>query len=141
MAKKQSTLTRSKRVETRVVRYLAGPEAMRDWKDDHDISVEDANGRCWIGEVKSMAWPPGPARLWSLLSAALKQAEKHSDRAFAVYVPCHAEIENALVMVVVQGQPAVVTLQQFKFAYLGLGEWPLELIETGDGEGEAPKAA
>lgn len=121
MATRRSTLTRSKRVETRVVRYLAGPEAARDWKEGHDISVQDSDGRVWLGEVKSMQWPSGPARLWSLLDAALRQAEKHTNLAFAVYVPANAEVGNALVMYRQSGMPVVVPLHSFRADVLGLG--------------------
>lgn len=132
-ATRSSTLARSKRVENRVVRYLAGPEAIRDWKDEHDISVEDCNCRWWIGEVKSMAWPSGPARLWSMLLAALRQAQKHSDRAFAVLVPCNAEVGNALVMYEQTGQPVITTLERFRCHVLGLGD--------ADGEAGADRKA
>lgn len=111
-AKRTSILQRSKRAETRVAKYLWGPEARRDWKDDHDLSGLDADGNLWIGEVKSIRWPGGPAAVWTLLVAALEQAEKHSDRAFAVYIPPHCEPENALAMVRNAGAPGIVTLEE-----------------------------
>jgi len=137
MATRKSRLVRSKRVETRVVRYLAGEQAARDWKEDHDIHVEDSEGRTWIGEVKSKAWPAGPRGLWTLLRDALEQAEKHSLLAFAVYVPVHAEIGDALVMVRLSGVPVIVTLNQFKFRFLGAEA--LCVFEDDEGDRSCPE--
>ena len=122
MATKASILQRSKKVETRVARFLFGEAAARDWKELSDISGDDADGRRWIGEVKSYAWPAGPARLLSILGAALEQAERHSDRAFAVLVPTNCQVENALVMLRREGIPVVMVAGAFRGSVLGLGE-------------------
>lgn len=122
MATRQARLRSSKEAEKRVVRYLSGPDASRDWKEDHDIHVEDCDGNLWLGEVKNLTWPSGPARLWSLLDAALRQAEKHSDRVFAAYLPKFAEPQDALVMYRQSGVCVVTTLERFRAYVLGLGE-------------------
>ena len=122
MATRASVLQRSKKVETRVAKYLWGEDAARDWKDDYDVSGDDADGRRWIGEVKSYAWPSGSARLLSILGAALEQAEKHSDRAFSILVPTNCEVANALVMLRREGIPVVMGAQAFRGSVLGLGE-------------------
>ena len=119
MATRQSTLIRSKRAETRVAKFLFGPDARRDWKDDHDLSGEDADGNRWIGEVKNHAWPAGPKTLWDLLEKALLQAEKHSNRAFAVYIPKSASIEDGLVMIRMNDSLVIKTLREFQ-VHLGL---------------------
>lgn len=114
MAKRTSVLARSKIAETRVARFLWGPDAARDWKELHDVSGPDAEGRIWIGEIKSHAWPIGPLSLWSLMTAALEQAEKQSNFAFAVLIPPHCEEEAALCMRRISGQPVIEPLLDFK---------------------------
>lgn len=119
VAKRQSICQRSKRVETRVARYLWGPEAARDWKEQHDIRGEDADGNTWTGEVKSYAWPAGPKRLWAILMAAFEQATGYErDRRFSVLVPTGASVEDALVMYPDCGVPVIVTLRQFRATVL-----------------------
>lgn len=119
MATRASILRRSKRAENRVAKAIFGAEARRDWKDDHDLSGYDAEGDLWIGEVKSLTWPAGPGRLWAILLAALEQAERHGNRAFAVLAPPKCEPENALVMVRRCGAPVVMPLRQFRDGIIG----------------------
>jgi hypothetical protein len=114
MTTKASLLARSKKAETRVARFLWGPYVTRDWKDDWDLSGPDAEGRTWTGEVKSHAWPAGPGALVKLMRDAFAQAEKHSERAFAVVIPPHCEPEHALCMFRLVGEPVTGTLFQFK---------------------------
>lgn len=127
-AKRTSVLRRSKQAENRVVRYLAGPEAKRDWKDEHDITVEDADGNVWTGEVKNYAWPTGPGGLWKIMDKAFEQASGYSNRSFACYLPTNSELRFALVASRVGGEVAVTTLEQFR-ARLGLT--PAEDIDDG----------
>lgn len=114
MTTKANLLRRSKVAETRVARFLWGPYVTRDWKDDHDVSGPDAEGNTWIGEVKSKAWPAGPQMLLTILRDAFAQAEKHSERAFAVVIPPGCEAEHALCMFRLMGEPVTGTLGQFK---------------------------
>ena len=120
MATRSSTLKRSKAAENRVSRYLWGPDHLRDWKEDYDLSGPDADGRVWVGEVKNYAWASGPGQLYGLMLAALEQAEKHSDRAFACYIPKNCQPEAALVMHRVNGQPVIVPAREFRAQTLGL---------------------
>ncbi len=127
MAKRQSI---SQRVENRVARYLWGSDACRDWKEQHDIRGEDANGNTWVGEVKSYAWPAGPKRLWAMLMAAYDQATGYeAERRFSVLVPTHSSVEDALVMYPNCGEPVVVTLRRFRAKVL--------LLEPSEAQSEA----
>jgi len=121
-ATRASILRQSKQAENRVARYIWGPQATRDWKDDHDLSGPDAEGMRWVGEVKSHAWPSGPGAVWGLLLAALRQAEKHSQTAFACFIPPSCQPQRALVMYRSGGRPVVVTLRDFREERLGLFE-------------------
>jgi hypothetical protein len=131
MATRSSINTRAKRAETRVARYLWGPDACRDWKEVHDLSGPDADGRLWIGEVKSHTWPAGPRALWTKLSAAFAQALGYAERCFAVLVPAGASIADGLVMYAVGGRPVVVTLAQFRSDVLGVAP---QGTPEGDGQ-------
>lgn len=114
MAKRSSTLRRSKVAENRVAKYLWGDEHLRDWKEAHDLSGPDADGRRWIGEVKNLAWPSGAKDLWSKLTKALHQAGGYSNLCFAVLVPVSTSITDALVMYYAEGQRVVIPLWQFR---------------------------
>ena len=119
MAKRQSISARAKKAENRVVRYLFGADKFRDWKDERDIhgdvyAGDDADGQEWVGECKNYAWPAGPKRMWSILFAALEQCEGYSTRAFAVFIPVHCEVADALVMWRHSGIPIVTTAESFR---------------------------
>ena len=114
MTKQTNILSRSKAAENRVVRYLFGEDATRDWKETHDISGVDSEGNTWIGEVKNYTWVTGPATLWTLLYSAFEQAEGYSQKCFAIYIPKNAKVENALVMVRMNSIPVVMSAEAFK---------------------------
>lgn len=66
-----------KRTERMVAEYLGGT---RDWKEDHDCSVEGSHGECWIVECKSHHWRSGPGALWTLLDQAREQVVAAMER-------------------------------------------------------------
>ena len=114
MTKQTNILSRSKTAENRVVRYLFGEDATRDWKETHDISGVDSEGATWIGEVKNYTWVTGCGTLWTLMYSAFEQAQGYSERSFAIYIPKNASVENALVMFKMNGIPVVVSADVFK---------------------------
>lgn len=118
-ATKQSINRLSKVAERRVVKYLWGADAQRDWKEEHDISGPDHEGNVWIGEVKNQQYRPGPRANRKLLEAAFAQACKHdTTRRFAVHIPPGCQVEDAEVLTIVQSCQRRMSLQQFKFEVL-----------------------
>lgn len=75
MATRASILQRSKRVEREVVKFFAGPDAARAWKEDWDVAFT-VNGRPWVVEVKSVRFT-SIGDLWRIGTAALEQAESY----------------------------------------------------------------
>ena len=114
IATRATTYRRTQRAETRVAKFLWGAGAQRDWKERHDVSGTDADGAVWLGEVKSDQWPSGPRAVWGILNRALDQVLRLTDRGFAVYLPKHSEVGDALVMVEEGGRRVVMTLAQFR---------------------------
>lgn len=114
MTKQSNILSRSKTAENRVVRYLFGEDATRDWKETHDISGVDSEGNTWIGEVKNYTWVTGCGTLWTLMYSAFEQAQGYSERSFAIYIPKNASVENALVMFKMLNTPVIVSAETFK---------------------------
>jgi len=81
MAKRQSTLQRSKRTENAVQRFL-WPGTSRAWKDDHDVRGDDRDGWPIWGEVKNYSSATinesgGP---YAVLKAAYRQCEQAIER-------------------------------------------------------------
>ena len=135
-ANKSSIAACAKKAENRVAKYLWGEDALRDWKEDHDLSGLDANGDTWLIEVKNWAWPAGPERMVVIQLAALEQAEKHItdplfEHACSVLIPSKTTVESALVMYrecdadaggVRTGPLRIVTLKLFKETVLEVHE-------------------
>ena len=120
MAKRESIHVRSQRTENRMARYLFGPEAIREWKEEHDIRGDDAFGEVWIGEVKSTAWPSAPGAMWTHLHKAFAQACRYgSERVFAAWLPKGCEVRNAAVMYRERGLAVAVSAQAFRADVLG----------------------
>jgi hypothetical protein len=118
-ATRSSILQRSKKAENKVCRYLFGKDSIRDWAEQNDIhgilyTTEGPEGETFCGEIKNMEWVAGAARLWSLMSAALEQAEGYNERAFAVYLPVYCSVEDALVMFRMNGMQVITNAATFK---------------------------
>lgn len=129
MSKRTSTLQHSKLVERQVVRFLAGPEAARDWKDLHDISVLDNDGRTWYGEVKDYSGQTlsaGGGEL-SLGREALAQVEAtrpDGDLCFAWLHRKRRQLERDWVAVRVTGAVVFMAGEEFRARWLGLEVQP-----------------
>jgi hypothetical protein len=132
MTTRASTLRRSKVAENKVIRYFAGEQALRSWKDEWDISLKDHEGNIWTGEVKAHEWPASPGRFVALMHKALEQAEGYNARfAFACYAPKGSEAKSWMVCVRAQGVPVIVTADTFRVKWLGS---PAETEEDGQQE-------
>ena len=127
MSKRSSINARSKVAENRVSQYLWG--SYRDWKDQHDISGPDKYGNVWYGEVKNWEWVSGPRGLWTILKKAYAQVEKATVEIlkdhvgypliFAVFLPKHCEVEDAIVIRMNAEDVCIQTLKDFKKLVIG----------------------